>query len=177
MSDHGLTLLESEMDEIEIVVARMVATDREQEAERQGSSELAGAPCSGNTDKNGARVAESVGAGGVSGMTEEHMQLSIKVQHLENVAAVNRKVFESVVAKLDALNEAAALVISEWNENAHAITRGNAVAFAEYLNDLDYARKQSSAGGGGGFVSESHSRNEPRSFPNAELSDREGGTT
>ena len=41
--EHGLTLLESEMQEIEIIVARMLATDREHEPARppQGS-----VPCS-----------------------------------------------------------------------------------------------------------------------------------
>lgn len=44
--EHGLTLLESEMHEIEIVVARTLATDREHEAARQNGAALGAATSS-----------------------------------------------------------------------------------------------------------------------------------
>ena len=44
-NEHGLTLIDSEMHEIELIVARMLTNDRGCETERCAGSELGGALC------------------------------------------------------------------------------------------------------------------------------------
>ena len=63
--EHGLTLLESEMHEIELIVARMLATDREHEAARQRGAELGVVTGSANPGQEPTveRAKDAVGGG------------------------------------------------------------------------------------------------------------------